>query len=190
MRRELVPILRRGRLRSRRGPTRRTLPSCRQPIRSRWLRPARIRRRTKQIPSLRRRHRNREHAQHRRYSKRHRSSGPHLNRRHRRLQLPSLRLLLLRPRSGRRPSGRRLLPSRPRGSSPSERHRPHTRRRLPPRDLLQRHVRRPHQGHPSVHYRCVELRVRARPRVGRLSVTGRLSATLRQKGHLASVNER
>ena len=89
----------------------------------------------------------------------HRSSGPHRNHPRTTLRLPGPRLLLPRPRSDRRPSTKHLRRGRPpakhlrRGrqtslrSSPSDRHRPCTRRRLPPPDLLLRHVRHPHQGH-------------------------------------------
>ena len=120
------------------------------------------------IPFRRRRNRNREPAQRHRHSKSHRSSGPHRNHPRTRSGSQRPRLLLPRPRSDRRPSTKHLRRGRPsakhllRGrptslrSSPSDRHRPCTRRRLLPRDLLLRHVRHPHQGHPSVQFRCVD----------------------------------
>jgi len=62
------------------------------------------------------------------------------------------------PGPNRRPSAKHLLRGRPTWlrSGPSDRHRPCTRRRVLPRDLLLRHVRHPHQGHPSVQFRCVD----------------------------------
>ena len=163
-RRDGTPILPRGQWRSRRRATRRTPRWHRRPSRYprahptlRWLLPASTRR-PRPIQFRRRRNRNREPAQRHRHSKSHRSSGPHRNHPRTTLRLPRPRLLLPRPRSDRRPSTKHLLRGRQTWlrSSPSDRHRPCTRRRLLPRDLLLRHVRHPHQGHPSVQFRCVD----------------------------------
>ena len=120
--------------------------------------PARIRHLTRPIPVRRRRSQNRGRALRYRHSKSLRSSGVHRNHPSSTLRLPRPSLVLPRPRSDRRPSAKHLLRGRRTWlrSGPSDRRRPCTRRRVLPRDLLLSHVRHPHQGHPSVQFRCVD----------------------------------